>query len=420
MGIIKKIKQIRQLFKFDLSMPVSSILSGVAIWSGTKKKDSIDAYSTNIDVYRVINKVTDAIKTIPVVLNEGQGADKKQIDNHELLKLLNRPNRDQTWSEFLVSACSMKMITGDGFIFAPSHIDGANKGKPSEMWIIPSQYMTIVYDKSVGLVTGYKLQMDGVEKNFLAEDVIHYKQFNPNIEGDGRSLYGMSKLIPGSRTIAVSSEAQTSQKKSFQNSGAAGLITYDGSKVAMGQSGQSSMTQDWEQGYTGSINQGKTAWLNFDAKWQKIGMSPVDLQTIAAQQHTLNGIAGLYNVPMELVNPEAKQSYQSPKEARKALYTEAAIPEFLELLNALSKHLVPLFDKANSIWLWYDKSDIDALQTDRKSQVEWLEKAWWLTPNEKRAVMGIEESTEIDMDTVWTPSNLLPINQEDISKPVKE
>jgi hypothetical protein len=57
------------------------------------------------------------------------------------------------------------------------------------------------------------------------------------------------------------------------------------------------------------------------------------------------------------------------------------------------------------------------MQTMRLKSVEAAAKAWWLTPNEKRAMMMEEEKPEKEMNEVYIPQNLVPITEASMGKP---
>jgi hypothetical protein len=58
-----------------------------------------------------------------------------------------------------------------------------------------------------------------------------------------------------------------------------------------------------------------------------------------------------------------------------------------------------------------DYSQLPEMQADMKALTEWLKEAWWITPNEKRDLMGYEKSNEPMMDEYWVPNGLRPLSQ---------
>ena len=99
-------------------------------------------------------------------------------------------------------------------------------------------------------------------------------------------------------------------------------------------------------------------------------------------------------------------------EARKAAITDAVLPELTALRDALNQWLVPGWSKEDNkkYFLDFDTSVYAELQDDMKSLVEWLEKAWWIDPNEKRVQMSYEAKGP-EFDECFIPAGITPLSQ---------
>ena len=91
------------------------------------------------------------------------------------------------------------------------------------------------------------------------------------------------------------------------------------------------------------------------------------------------------------------------------------MPDGVELRKA-ERWLVPMY--GDNLYLDFDFTSIPELQEENDKVVQQLSSAWWITPNEKRAVMnyGKDEDTPA-MDDYYIPSNLLPVSNQDIEIP---
>lgn len=82
------------------------------------------------------------------------------------------------------------------------------------------------------------------------------------------------------------------------------------------------------------------------------------------------------------------------------------LPIANELTSHLNAWLVPRF--GDDLKLLYDKENIDALRIKREAQRTSLESTTFMTTNEKRAAMGLDE---VDGgDELLVDSNKIPIN----------
>jgi hypothetical protein len=75
----------------------------------------------------------------------------------------------------------------------------------------------------------------------------------------------------------------------------------------------------------------------------------------------------------------------------------------------LNRSLLPDFKEQGFVST--DFSELPEMQTMRLKSVEAAAQAWWLTPNEKRAMMMEEEKPEKEMNEVYIPSTFVPIKE---------
>jgi hypothetical protein len=106
------------------------------------------------------------------------------------------------------------------------------------------------------------------------------------------------------------------------------------------------------------------------------------------------------------------------KEAKKALYQNAVIPELIKIKEELNRWLAPMY--GNKLCIEFDFTVIPELQEEADKVVDQLSKAWWITPNEKREVMnyGVDEDDET-LNDYFIPANLIPVNPEQMDAPIE-
>jgi hypothetical protein len=114
-----------------------------------------------------------------------------------------------------------------------------------------------------------------------------------------------------------------------------------------------------------------------------------------------------------MLNNTDASTYNNMKEAKKALYQMAVIPELLKIQDELNRWLAPRF--GDKLCVEYDFTSIPEMQEETEKVVDQLSKAWWITPNEKREVMsyGVDNENEA-LDDYYVPANLIPIKGSDL------
>jgi phage portal protein BeeE len=171
----------------------------------------------------------------------------------------------------------------------------------------------------------------------------------------------------------------------------------------------------YKRKYGGVENYMKVIFSRNPMQWIKMGYSVVDMNVIESMKYTLQDICNLYHAPLPLFSLEAS-TLDNYKEARKAIYTDCVIPFFDRLIPKLNSWLMPPYGGV----LDYDTDVITELHTDMQALTTALVPAWWMTGNERREAMGMEESDDPMMNTILYPNGLVPgvdlgMDQNDLS-----
>jgi phage portal protein BeeE len=159
--------------------------------------------------------------------------------------------------------------------------------------------------------------------------------------------------------------------------------------------------------YTKAENKGKIPVTSYNLKWQQMGMSPTDLNIIESDKMDQRALCNIYHVPSELFNDPNSDTYASAKEASTAIWVNAVIPQLTQFRDAFNNHINRRNDQG--IWVDYDTSVVPELQDDLATQVTGLKEAYWITPNERRVVTGWDERDTPEMDMMWIPAGLVPM-----------
>ena len=76
----------------------------------------------------------------------------KAYDDEELMMPLERPNVNQSWSEFHALYKTMLALTGNVYIYLLAPTEGMNAGKPIAVYILPSHLIKIVTKDNISLL----------------------------------------------------------------------------------------------------------------------------------------------------------------------------------------------------------------------------------------------------------------------------
>ena len=368
-----------------------------------------DAYKINPHVFSAVNKVIEKASLASYILYDDTN-ERERVGDHAILNLLNRPNPMQGLSEFIETVWGFKQITGESFIHIPLADSGPDSGMPVQMWNIPSILITkIEYDvlnRPLWYVVG-----EGVnQKKFPAEEIIHWKGFNPT-----NPTRGMSKLTALCTVVSQSNAGYEANNKLLQNGGAKGILSLLEEINTEGTDTEEQLGQlkdKYYSTYAGPANNGKIVITGQKFSWINMGMSAVDLDLISSQKMSLRDICNVYGFQSQILNDPDNKTFANMRDAYKDLIESVIIPGHNSYLSQLDRHLLPFFEKRDGkkYTLEIDKSVYPELAADMLALSNALKGSYWLTPNEQRAAMGRAASDDPLMDTQWFPSSLIPIN----------
>ena len=395
-----------------------------------------EGYRRNATIYSLINIITKAATTIPfMVYEKTKDSEYKrykamqsgvadptalyksqlikknaliELEGHELQQLLEKPNAAQSYSSWISELIAFRKLTGNGYIYGISPETGANAGKFTEMYIMPSQVMEIISNGMLEPVSKYRLEYNGTY-DMPAEAICHIKDFNPYYDGTGSHLYGQSPLRAGFRSLTTNNEAVTTGVKYLQNQTARGILMSEEGDINEVQAQQ--LKDKFRRQHQGSGNAGDILITPKKLSWVNFGLNASDLSLIEQYNASVKDLCNIYGVPVQLLNNTDASTYNNMKEAKKALYQMAVIPELMKIQDELNRWLAPKY--GDKICIEYDFTSIPEMQEETEKVVDQLSKAWWITPNEKRDVMnyGIDEENE-QMNSYFVPANLVPMDND--------
>ena len=431
----------------DYNKAIYNYLGDKIVWNPDKDDTYINkGYRYNSTIYSIVNLINKAASTIPFqvyevqndndlkrykamtsgelntsVLSKSQRLKKSslvELDGTEIHALLERPNPAQSFSSFLQEIIAFGKLTGNRYIYGITPETGIGAGKFKELYVLPSQVIEINSGGLMQPVKDYSLEYNGSHK-IPAEQILHIKDFNPYYDGTGSHLYGMSPLKAGLRSMSANNEALTTGVKYLQNQTARGVLMSDEGDLTETQA--KALKNKFKNQYQGSENAGDVIITPKKLSWVNFGLNASDLSLLEQYDSSIKDLCNIYNVPVQLLNNTSASTYNNQKEAKKALYQNAVIPELIKVRDELNRWLSPQFGE--KLFIDFDFTVIPELQEEMDKVVGQMSQAWWLTPNEKREATGFGLDTDNpEMDKYYVPANLIPVTGEvlEVSEDLKE
>tara|TARA_R100000479_G_scaffold167606_1_gene108119 strand:- start:318 stop:1958 length:1641 start_codon:yes stop_codon:yes gene_type:complete len=434
------VKNAQQTAK-EYNKAIYNYLGQSVIWNPENDDNYInEGYRKNATVYSIINLISKAASSVPIHVYEK--VDDNQLKRYkamtsgmmdgtiihkanmlrkhalvelqhtDLHALLERPNPAQSYASWISEIVAFGKLTGNRYIYGIGPDTGDNFGKYKELYVMPSQIMEVVSGGILEPIKEYRVEYNG-QYSIPADAICHIKDFQPYYDGSGSHLYGQSPLKAGFRSMTMNNEAAVTGVKYLQNQMARGVLMSDEGDLNEVQAQQ--LKDKFKSNYQSSNNAGDVIITPKKLSWMNFGLSAADLSLIEQYNASVKDLCNIFNVPVQLLNNTDSASYHNMKEAKKALYQNAVIPELLKIRDELNRWLAPKFGE--KIYIDFDFSVIPELQEEMDKVVAQMSSAWWLTPNEKRASMSYAEEENEALNDYYVPANLLPISGGDVEMP---
>jgi HK97 family phage portal protein len=391
-------------------------------------------YLYNPDVYAVVNKITKTASGVPekleIVTDEKaynkirnyKGLQKfniksalyeakalEQIDSHDILKVLKNPNEIQSGELFRENAIGYKLITGNNYIYGLRPENGVNKGMIQQMQILPAQFTEIIAGggDSTSIIKGFRINA-WKQIDFTPDEILHQKYWNPDYNPSTFDhLYGLPPLRAFSRVITTSNDNYDASAKLLQNTGIIGLM-FNKSENYTGDQAKE-VRDKWNSTTKGQW--GKTHILSGDWGYHRMAMNMKELGLVDLRSYNLQDICNAFGIDSSLLNDSTNKDFATAQAARKSLYIDVVIPILDSYYADLNKWLVEPYSRRDNkkYVLSYDINQVPEMQEDYEKLRNSISKIWELTPNERLRAMGFPVNPDPNMDKIWMPNGLVPM-----------
>ena len=374
-----------------------------------------EGYLKNAIAYRCINEISKGASAVPFIIKSGD----QIIDEHPLIDLLNRPNPQQSYSEFFNSLFGYVLLSGNAYILKV----GGERGSPKELHQLRPDRIEIkgsgnpIPERYNYMVNGRVQNSYEVDQENGFSELKHVKLWNPLDD-----YYGLSPMSAAAAEIDQFNMSTKHNVNLLQNgarpSGAVIFKPKDDSGFAVNltESQRQQLLTDLNNRFSGAGNAGRPMLLEGDFDWKEMGLTPKDMDFKALKNMAATDIALCFGVPSQLVGVPDSQTYSNVAEARLALYEETIIPHLRKVASDLNEWLVPMFDERLS--LEFDIDSIPALSERRRKIYENVTSAvreGIMTRNEAREIIGLQKVN--GADDLYVSANLFPIGDDGVVQP---
>ncbi len=375
---------------------------------------------TFIEYYQQVEPLADAVDRIGDKVSEMQlflldEKKNKFLKDSWVLDLLQNPNTNVCYAEFMKASSNYLTITGNNYwIMTRSPV----RNRVLEIFAVSPELITSAQGADGRPVT-YNYSPQGTSLLFTREDfgrnirylsddrrqeLIHVREYNPN--GYEEYLTGVSRLHAIVYAI-LQYKAASIHNLSLLNSGAriGGFIKLD-KEMIMTKEQKDELEASFENMFVGEANAGRVIANNAIEDFVSFMQSNVDMDFAALKKQVEEAIYKRLKIPLMLVETDAA-TLNNYETALIALYDDAVIPQFNQLVKAL-RLAFSYYDKSLlGLNFTFDPLTIPALRSRRIDELTRTAALNVLTDNEVRNFIGFLPYTE--GDEVYKPTTMAPV-----------
>ncbi|MGD9783888.1 MAG: phage portal protein [Hyphomicrobiaceae bacterium] len=337
-----------------------------------------EGFMQNAIVYRSVRMVAEAAASIPLLLYDGA----HEIESHPFLDLIAHPSLDHTSADFFESWYGYLLVSGNAYVEAvgvDGHLRELHALRPDRMKVIPGAdgwpegYEYAVAGRSV------RLGGDVVEG---VRNVLHVRLFHP-----ANDHYGMSPIEAAASAIDIHNQAAKWNKALLDNSARpSGALVYAAREGHLTEEQFQRLKDELEAGFQGARQAGRPMLLEGGLDWKQWSLSPKDMDFVEAKNGAAREIALALGVPPMLLGIPGDNTYSNYQEASRSFWRQTVLPLVNRTAKAMSMWLAPAW--GGGLELRPDLDAIEALSSERDQLWTRLERAGFLSIDEKRAAAG--------------------------------
>lgn len=362
---------------------------GKPVWMGRDYERFADeGYIRNVIAHRAVSLVSEGAANVKLRLYEVREGEARRVSVHPALKLLSRPNPFQNGAELFESLYAYRMIAGNAYVQAA----GPKEGAPLELYGLRPDRVAVIAGSN-GLPAGYRYTQGERYTDFPIDrmsgrsKVLHLKAFHPL-----NDWYGLSPIEAAAYSIDQHNQSGAWNQALLQNgarpSGALVVKTTDQSGDMLSDEQYQRIRQQMDDQFSGAANAGRPLLLEGGLDWREMSMSPREMDFIEAKNSAARDIALAFGVPPQLLGIPGDNTYSNLAEARLALWEQTILPLVDSMCGALNNWL--LVHYGEGLELRADTDNISALSVRREKVWERVNKADFLSDDEKRELVGLK------------------------------
>ena len=420
--------------QINLNSVATSVSKQIAVYPEWGLAKNNDRYVTTDDIYSIVRMLSTTAALIPLrgyfIKDDNAAKNLKKITRpHKMMlqvkalelkafedlpeddglnELLENPSTALSKFEFFEGVYTHLYLNGEAFLLKEKVELGVNAGKTVSLLIMHPQNVILKVSETLPRrVVAYDYRIDGqiIYENLPVEDVIHIKYYNPQLSFSGSELRGLSPIKVLSRRLTQLDSNADVQTAQMQNGGIETIVFDETMATEETKTVIDNRKDNFYRFLKSPANTGAPFFASGKMGSIKLGSTLADMKVIEAAGVGFKKLCNGFGTSDILFNNGEASTESNVQVMTARTYTNTTLPNVYRVRDGLKKGLLSEFnDKKRDIR--EDISEITELQPNSKEMAEWLNVAWWVSPNEKREMMRFDKSDNPLFDQPLIPVGL--------------
>jgi HK97 family phage portal protein len=338
----------------------------------------------------------------PSLWQEMENGQEEQVRQHDMLRLLARPNAYYTGPILWMATTMDWNVDGNAYWLKLRDQDGIVR----QLWWVPHWMIEPKGDEST-FIDHYEYTPGTEKLRIEKEDVVHFRN---GLDSEDSKL-GSSPLKSVLREVFTDDEAAAFTASLLGNMGVPGLVVAPGPGVTIDPQTALDVKKDVSEKFSGD-RRGEAIVMTGPTEIHQFGFSPEQLVLKDLRRIPEERVTAVLGVPAIVAGLGAgldRSTFTNMGEARAAAYESGLIPMQRILAEDIRFQLLNEFEEDPFLWRFgFDLTKVRVLQEDLYRQAQRHDLAFrggWEMRSEARRAMGLEVDSSRD-DVFYKPVNV--------------
>lgn len=380
---------------------------GVPIYKFSDYKSYLKAGCKNVWVtFRCMRLIEARLLSAQFkMVHDGQDVDKPATAAFHEGGFLSSPNPYDSWEELIGYTCWHLGLTGVAY-WLKDEVDLL--GRPTALYPLLPHLMKVIPSKKKK-INHYEYHVNGHTIEFQPEDIIMFKRTHP------MDLHMGLGDIEGSEALLQDFINKDTLNEKFMQHGAQPSGILHRKDAVEDEEQWKALKEKWEEDYGGKENAGKTAFLNGDWNYIKLGMTMAEMQALEKARWTTEQICLNHGVPLSVFGIKNAQNYATSRQEEINFRKYTVVPLIDVIVGKLNSDG---FIQANrpGLQLSYELEGLVDIEAISKAYGPLVDKGV-MTRNEMRELAGLPIVDDPLMDMFTVNFQVIPLEMAGLANP---